>query len=132
MSIGTHVTSGPRRWSWLIPIATVFISSLCIMVVELVAGRLIARHVGSSLYTWTSVIGIVLAGIAAGNYIGGRLADCYKAREALASLFLLSSAACLLIPLLNDRIGYLSLLRSQEWGLRILSMSPSSFSCRRR
>jgi predicted membrane-bound spermidine synthase len=61
------------RWAWLIPNFTVFISSLCIMVVELVAGRLIARHVGSSLYTWTSVIGIVLAGIAAGNYIGGRI-----------------------------------------------------------
>ena len=109
----------PAGWAWLVPNFTVFISSLCIMVVELVAGRLIARYVGSSLYTWTSVIGIVLAGIAAGNYIGGRLADRYKAREALASLFLLSSAACLLIPLLNDRIGYLTLLRSQEWGLRI-------------
>ena len=50
-------------WAWLIPNFTVFISSLCIMVVELVAGRLIARYVGNSLYTWTSVIGIVLAGI---------------------------------------------------------------------
>ena len=89
------------------------------MVVELVAGRLIARHVGNSLYTWTSVIGIVLAGIATGNYIGGRLADRYRAREALASLFLLSSAACLLIPLLNERIGQLYILRSQEWSLRI-------------
>ena len=106
-------------WAWLIPNFTVFISSLCIMVVELVAGRLIARHVGNSLYTWTSVIGIVLAGIAAGNYIGGRLADRYKARETLASLFLLSSVACLLIPLLNDRVGYLPFLRSQEWSLRI-------------
>ena len=89
------------------------------MVVELVAGRLIARYVGNSLYTWTSVIGIVLAGIAAGNYIGGRLADRYKARETLAALFLLSSAACLLIPLLNDRVGYLPFLRGQEWGMRI-------------
>ncbi len=106
-------------WAWIIPNLTVFISSLCIMVVELVAGRLIARHVGSSLYTWTSVIGIVLAGIAAGNYVGGRLADRYRAREALASLFLLSSAACLLIPLFNDRMGNAQFLRSQEWALRI-------------
>jgi spermidine synthase len=106
-------------WSWIVPNLTVFISSLCIMVVELVAGRLIARHVGSSLYTWTSVIGIVLAGIAAGNYIGGRLADRFRAREALASLFLLASATCLLIPLLNERIGNASLLREQEWALRI-------------
>ncbi len=107
------------RWGWIVPNFTVFISSLCIMVVELVAGRLIARYVGSSLYTWTSVIGIVLAGIAAGNYVGGRLADRYRAREALASLFLLASATCLLIPLLNERVGYAYLLRSQEWALRI-------------
>jgi hypothetical protein len=37
----------------------VFISSACIMVLELVAGRIIAPNVGVSLYTWTSVIGVV-------------------------------------------------------------------------
>ena len=42
-----------------------------------------------------------------------------RAREALASLFLLSSAACLLIPLLNERVGQLDMLRGQEWSLRI-------------
>lgn len=106
-------------WAWLIPNLTVFISSLCIMVVELVAGRLIARHVGSSLYTWTSVIGIVLAGIAIGNYVGGRLADRFRANEALASLFLLSSGLCLLVPLFNERVGSMTFLREQDWALRI-------------
>jgi predicted MFS family arabinose efflux permease len=89
------------------------------MVVELVAGRLIARHVGSSLYTWTSVIGIVLAGIAIGNYVGGRLADRFRANEALASLFLLSSGLCLLVPLFNERVGSMMFLREQDWALRI-------------
>jgi hypothetical protein len=42
-----------------IPHVIIFFSSACIMVVELVAGRLIARHLGSSLYTWTSIIGVV-------------------------------------------------------------------------
>ncbi|MFA5251569.1 MAG: fused MFS/spermidine synthase, partial [Phycisphaerae bacterium] len=64
-----------------IPSATVFLSSACIMVLELVAGRLIARHLGSSLYTWTSVIGVVLAGITIGNYLGGRIADRFEARK---------------------------------------------------
>ena len=59
----------------LIPSATVFFSSACIMVLEIVAGRLVARHLGSSLYTWTSVIGVVLAGITLGNVLGGRIAD---------------------------------------------------------
>jgi MFS family permease len=89
------------------------------MVVELVAGRLIARYVGSSLYTWTSVIGIVLAGIAGGNYVGGLLADRYKAREALSSLFLIASAACLVVPMLNDKAGASMFLRGQDWALRI-------------
>jgi len=109
----------PGRWEWFLPNLIVFISSLCIMVVELVAGRLIARHVGSSLYTWTSVIGIVLAGIAGGNYAGGLIADRYKPREALASLFLVASAACLLIPLLNSRIGAWGFLLEREWAMRI-------------
>lgn len=30
-------------WLWVLPNFTVFVASLCIMVVELVAGRLIAR-----------------------------------------------------------------------------------------
>ncbi|MDA0206002.1 MAG: fused MFS/spermidine synthase [Acidobacteria bacterium] len=104
---------------WLTPNLTVFVSSLCIMVVELVAGRLIARYVGSSLYTWTSAIGIVLAGIAVGNYVGGLIADRYRAREALASLFLAASAACMTVPILNDHIGISMMLREQDWAWRI-------------
>jgi predicted membrane-bound spermidine synthase len=53
----------------------VFIASFCTLVIELVAGRVLAPHVGVSLYTWTSIIGVVLAGISAGAYAGGRLAD---------------------------------------------------------
>ena len=61
-----------RLWQ---PNLIVFISSGCIMILELVAGRIIAPYVGVSLYTWTSVIGVVLAGISLGNYLGGVLAD---------------------------------------------------------
>ena len=109
----------PATWAWIAPIGTVFLSSMCIMVLELVAGRLIARHVGSSLYTWTSVIGIVLAGIAAGNYAGGRLADRFPPRESLAAVFLMASANSLLIPLLNNRVGQLDALRDLDWPVRI-------------
>ena len=117
--MSTESAAKPSRLALITPHFTVFFSSLCIMVVELVASRLIARHLGSSLYTWTSVIGIVLAGIAAGNYIGGLIADRYKPKEALSSLFLIASATCLTIPLLNDRVGVWMFMRDQEWTLRI-------------
>ena len=83
-----------RRWPLLAPSATVFISSFCIMVLELVAARLIARYLGSSLYTWTAVIGVVLGGITLGNYVGGRIADHYPARKSLAVLFAICSFGC--------------------------------------
>ena len=91
--------------SILVPTATVFFSSACIMILEIVAGRLIARHLGSSLYTWTSVIGVVLAGISVGNYLGGRIADRFAARKALAVLFGISSVACVAVVVVNNLVG---------------------------
>ena len=73
----------------------VFVSSVCVMVLELTASRLIAKHVGSSLYTWTSVIGVVLAGITIGNFVGGWMADRMDREKILGRLFLLASVASL-------------------------------------
>ena len=45
------------------------------LVVEIVAGRMLAPYVGMSLYTWTAVIAVVLAGFSAGHWLGGRVAE---------------------------------------------------------
>ena len=89
----------------VIPNAIVFISGLCIMVVELVAGRLVAKHIGSSLYTWTSIIGVILAGISIGNWLGGKLADRYRPEGMLGFLFLISSALTLSMLWLENVVG---------------------------
>ena len=81
--------------------AIVFGTSVCIMVLELTASRLIAPYVGSSLYTWTSVIGVVLAGISLGNYLGGWLADRFNPQKVLAWLFLSSGLLTFSVLLLN-------------------------------
>lgn len=72
----------------------VFLTSACVMVLELSAARLVQRHLGSSLYTWTSVIGVVLAGITIGNYLGGWLSDRFDRARLLPLLFLLASVLC--------------------------------------
>ena len=74
---------------WL-PMLIVFISNTCMMILELVAGRIIAPYVGVSLYTWTSVIGVVLAGMSLGNYLGGRMADRWASARLLGVIFLLA------------------------------------------
>lgn len=78
-----------QDWLWQ-PSLIVFISNACIMTIELVAGRLVAPYVGVSLYTWTSIIGVILAGISLGNYIGGKLADKWASRRTLGALFALA------------------------------------------
>ena len=42
---------------------------------EITAGRLIAPYVGVTIYSWTSIIGVILAGLSLGNWLGGRWAD---------------------------------------------------------
>lgn len=109
------------RRAWVAVNGTVFVASFCVMVVELVAGRIISRHLGASIYTWTSVIGVVLGGLAIGNYTGGRLADRYVARPTLSLLFLLSSVTCVAIIVADNIVGAWDLLWDFPWPLRVAS-----------
>src|SRR5437870_12529341 len=54
-----------------------------------------APYIGVSLYTWTSIIGVVLAGISLGNYVGGRIADRWASAFTLGLLFQLSGVTSL-------------------------------------
>jgi spermidine synthase len=80
----------------------VFVSSCCTLILELVAGRILAPFIGVSLYTWTSIIGVVLAGISLGNYLGGRIADRWPQRRTLGILLAAGGLASLaILPLIN-------------------------------
>ncbi len=97
---------------------TLLLSSAGGLVVEIVAGRLIAPYVGMSLYTWTAIIAVVLAGLSAGHWIGGRMAAARIADDramrrlaaalALASVSTLGTLALLRFlagPLLGSGLG---------------------------
>jgi spermidine synthase len=63
------------------------------LVLEVLAVRSLATRSGSSLPTWASVIGVALVGLAAGGWIGGRLAARVPSRRLLAPLLLVAAAA---------------------------------------
>ena len=54
---------------------TLGLVSAASMALEIVAGRALAPYVGMSLYSWTVIIAVVLAGLSFGHWIGGLLAD---------------------------------------------------------
>jgi spermidine synthase len=73
----------------------VFVANAGLLVLQLVAGRLLSPFIGSSLETWTSVIAAFLAGIAAGNAYGGRIADRSASGIKLAAFLALGGLAAL-------------------------------------
>ena len=83
------------RSFWLLPgwLVLAFAAGCATLVLQLVAGRLLAPFVGVSLYTWTSIIGVMLAGVSLGSWLGGRLADRRPDARLLGQLFLLGGAA---------------------------------------
>jgi hypothetical protein len=90
-SAGAASAAGrPAGWLSLpgnVPLAclVVFVASFCSLAIELAASRILAPHVGVSLYSWTGIIGVVLAGIAVGNFVGGRIADRWSSPIVLGS-----------------------------------------------
>lgn len=63
--------------------ALVFFASAAVLVLEILAGRMMAPYVGVTLETFTGIIGTVLAGISLGSWLGGRLADRYPPQRIL-------------------------------------------------
>jgi len=102
-----------------------FISSFCMLVIEIVAGRILAPFVGVSLYTWTSIIGVVLAGISLGAFAGGKLADRYPDTKTLGWLLLSSGIATLSIAPVTDLVASYSFQTSLM--MRIVIVTTLTF-----
>lgn len=77
--------------AWL-AVALVVGTSAAILVLEILAGRLLAPYVGVSLETYTGIIGTVLAGIAAGAWMGGIAADRIDPRRLIPVLLVIGGA----------------------------------------
>src|SRR5690606_7138261 len=85
--------------------ALVFLTSGAVLVLEILAGRLLAPYIGVSLETFTGIIGVVLAGIAAGSWAGGTLADRVDPRRLVGPLVGLGGLATLATVPLVTAVG---------------------------
>ena len=104
-----------------------FIGSGCLLVLEIDAGRILAPAIGISLYTWTSVIGVVLAGISLGNWLGGRIADRRPGRSILSYEYLLGAIASSLILVLSRDLGAIAAPESWPADLQVLWLAAVMF-----
>jgi len=76
-----------------------FVIGLVIMSMEMVGGRLLTPFFGSSIFTWASIISMVLLSLSLGYFIGGNLAEKKNSYTYLGKLIFLASMIILTIPL---------------------------------
>ena len=84
-----------------------FVSGFSLMAFELAAARVLAPSIGSSTYVWTSVIGVIIAALSIGYWVGGKYADL---RNRLSDVAWLCLAAAITVTL--TLLMYLSSIES--------------------
>jgi spermidine synthase len=99
---------GTERRSALAIGVAVFIAGGALLGLEIASSRVLAPFFGNSLYVWGALIGVVLAGLSTGYWVGGMVADRYPKPALLVGVLGLAGILVLAIPFIDgwvlDRI----------------------------
>lgn len=109
-----------------------FLTGFALMVFELAAARVLAPTIGSSTYIWTSVIGMIIAALSVGYWLGGKLADMRNKTIDAAVLCLVTAVlvavATFLYPfVLTDIVQLVADSRWQGVIASLILFAPTSF-----
>lgn len=100
-----------------------FFSGAILMTFELAAARILTPSIGSSSFVWTSVIGVIIAMLALGVWLGGRLADRRHAVSDVA--FILLGATLTITAMLVLYPGVLAWLPAMQLDPRLAGIIAS-------
>lgn len=108
-----------------------FLEGASVMAAELLGAKMLAPFFGSSLYVWSSVLGITLGGLAMGYFAGGILSGKKNAERNLFYILLASAVFLMVMPILAKTVmvhtSGLSLLVSILFSSLIFLFPPVFF-----
>src|SRR5215203_4432640 len=102
----------------------VFVCGALVMVYEIIGSRIVSPYIGTSTYIWTSLIGVILAALSLGYWIGGRMADKRPGVRVLAAAIFLAGGAVSLTVLIKDVI--LSAIHAAGGPLELRSVAAAT------
>ena len=102
----------------------VFICGAIVMSFEILGSRVLAPNFGSSVFVWGSLISVFLAGLSAGYYLGGRLADINPSSRKLSLIIIAPGLLLLTFPLYSAPIS--DWIFMQDLGVRMSPLLASS------
>ena len=88
----------------IIILIVVFGCGAALMSFEILGSRVLAPHFGSSVTVWACLIGVFLAALSVGNFLGGRVADWKPVAAILAVIILAAAVTSALVPLIADPV----------------------------
>jgi spermidine synthase len=103
----------------------VFVCGAVVMVYEVAGSRVLGPYLGTSIFIWTSLIGIILGSLSMGYWLGGRLADMKPTYSALAWIILLAAVFIGITTLIKE--PFLAYLPRFISGLKWQSVTASIF-----
>ena len=90
-----------RRAAWALYMI-VFTGGAVLMGIEIAGSRILAPSFGTGIFVWGALIGLFMGAMAAGYWVGGRLADRYPSFPVLATIVSLAGVyTFLMIPYLG-------------------------------
>jgi len=95
-----------------------FLSGAVVLVLEVIGARILAPYLGTAYFVWVNIIGVILAALSVGYWLGGVLAD--RNQRMLPFIFLAGAIAVWVIVLLRPLLPYFGAL-----GIRIGSFVAS-------
>jgi len=103
--------------------AAVFLCGAVVMVYEIIGSRLLSPYIGSSIYIWTSLIGVILGSLSLGYWLGGRFADRKTEIRILASIIFIAGGLIAATTLVQAVV--LSMLGSTPILLELKALAAS-------
>jgi len=82
----------------------VFVVGAAVMILELTGSRVLAPYLGTSIFVWTSLIGVILASLSLGYFLGGRLADRQASYENFSKIIFLAAVSTGAIAFLKSHV----------------------------
>lgn len=74
------------------------------MILELIGSRILAPTLGTSIFIWTSLIGIILGAMSLGYFLGGKLADRNPSAEIFSIIIFVSGVFIFLIIIIKTSV----------------------------
>ena len=101
----------------------VFICGAVVMAYEIIGSRMLGPYVGTSMFVWTSIIGVILLSLSLGYLWGGRIAD-QKPRADILSMYILIAGLFIILSIIIKDL-LLDFLLNSVSNVKIVSIVAS-------